>query len=261
MSKNEESEITTNEEIAVNDCSDFLICENFTDEILDQLIEMIDEYDKITNKEYITLNELKVYIKDFETFDTKDKIQEIITKIDILLNNYVESTAYDNIANITETEDDCVESSIKNERTDKNLIPDNMIEINQDAVDIFEDVLAIEHNSNARLDIFFSDSRCKDINQSWIKDKTNPYTLDPYGLVIRKKQLNKTGSEYGWRYDEFNRPVHIAIKNTCTREENINNVLNIQYQKNKKAFDKKGIIYQIYSKYFPERLTKFNQNL
>lgn len=230
--------------------------EDVDDEVLDQIIEVIDEIDIVNSQTYIILNELKVFIKDYETFDTRDKIQEIISKIDIHLNNYVNITVSENTNMNTETED--VEAPVLlKERTDSDLIPENTIEINQDALDIFDTVLSIEQNSNARLDLFFSDERCKEINQGWIKDKTNPYSLDPYGLVIRKKCLNKTSHEYGWRYDANNRPIHAAINDTCTREENINNVLNIQYQKNKKAFEKKGIIYQIYIKYFPERLEKF----
>lgn len=226
-------------------------------EILDQIIEIVDEVEKINYSDYIIFNELKVFIKDYETFNTRDKIQDIITKIDILLNNYINSTVSEITTMTTETEDSEQNYISVIERTDKNLIPDKSIEINPDAIEIFDSILLTEQNSNVRLDLFFSDERCKDINLNWIKEKSNPYSLDPYGLVIRKKCLNKPSHEYGWRYDSFNRPIHAAIKNTCTREENINNVLNIQYQKNKKAFEKKGIIYQIYSKYFPERLEKF----
>lgn len=235
--------------------------EEFNDEVLDQIIEIIDETDRIDSQTYISFNELKVFIKDYETFDTRDKIQEIISKIDLQLNNYVNSAVSENSTMVTEVDEAEKPPEVIIERTDKELIPDESIEINQDAIDIFDTVIEVEQDSNARLDLFFSDERCKEINQSWIKDKTNPYSLDPYGLVIRKKHLNKTSSEYGWRYDAFNRPVHISINNTCTREENINNVLNIQYQKNYKAFEKKGIIYQIYSKYYPSRLEKYTNAL
>lgn len=232
--------------------------EDIDDNVLEQIIESIDEIEIIDQQTYIVLNELKIFIKDYETFDTRDDIQEIISKIDIILNNYVDNTVSENSVVIELKDTEITE--IK-ERTDFDLIPENTIEINQDAVEIFDMVLITEQNSNVRLDLFFSDDRCKDINLTWIKDKTNPYSLDPYGLVIRKKCLNKTSNEYGWKYDSHNRPVHISINDTCTREENINNVLNIQYQKNRKAFDKKGIIFQIYSKYFPERLEKFNVGL
>lgn len=232
--------------------------EEINEETLEQIVEIVDETKFVDSDLYIIFNELKVFIKDYETFDTRDTIQEIISKIDVLLTEYVNTTVSDK-TNVSESEEPEKEQQPETKsRTDKKLISDADIEINQDALDILEMVLTTEHTSNVRLDIFFSDTRCKDINGCWIKDKRNPYTLDAYGLIIRKKCLNKPSSEFGWRYDEFNRPIHIAINDTCTREENINNVLNIQYQKNKKAFDKKGIIYQIYSKIYPERLEKFN---
>lgn len=234
--------------------------EDIDNNVLEQIIEILDEIETIDQQTYIVLNELKIFIKDYETFDTRDNIQEIISKIDIILNNYVNNTVSEISENSIIQESKDTENAETKERTDLDLIPENTIEINQDAVDIFDTVLMTEQNSNARLDLFFSDDRCKDINLTWIKDKTNPYSLDPYGLVIRKKSLNKTSNEYGWKYDSHNRPVHISINDTCTREENINNVLNIQYQKNRKAFEKKGIIFQIYSKYFPERLEKFKVN-
>ena len=75
------------------------------DEILDQIIEIVDEVDKINYSDYITFNELKVFIKDYETFNTRDKIQDISSKIDILLNNYINSTVTEITTMTTETED------------------------------------------------------------------------------------------------------------------------------------------------------------
>ena len=66
--------------------------EDIDNNVLEQIIEILDEIESIDQQTYIVLNELKIFIKDYETFDTRDNIQEIISKIDIILNNYVNNT-------------------------------------------------------------------------------------------------------------------------------------------------------------------------
>ena len=69
----------------------------------------------------------------------------------------------------------------------------------------------------------------------------------------------KKNSLYGWKFDENKKPIHYLVKaEICSDEENIKAVLNAQYLMNQKAFSPIGIIYKIYSKYYPERLLMFD---
>jgi hypothetical protein len=191
-------------------------------------------------------------IKDNYSNKTTNRIKRFINKSEKMLQNNSES---EDISEINETQ-----IVIKKNRTDTNLIPPESIMVVDDSVRLFESIIKEELISNSVLDDFFRNQKCVIVN-SCIKDKTNLYGLDKYGLVIRRKSYMKKNNIYGWKYDSNMEPVHILTKpELCNESENIKNVINAQFMMDDKLFKQNGVIYKIYSRYYPERLIMLGIN-
>jgi hypothetical protein len=141
-------------------------------------------------------------------------------------------------------------------RTDEDLIPKKHVKIIPEVEKLFSDIMLKNNETSVKIDVIFNDERCAVINKS-LRDKSNTYALDPYGLVIRKKSYNKKSDTYGWKYNDSHQPIHYYVEEgKKTRQENINNVLSFQYNSNPKHFIS-GPIRKIYEKQYPERLAKY----
>lgn len=194
--------------------------------------EEIKNFNEFVNK----INEIKIKYDEYE----QKKITDIMNKIS---HDFSENEENNNVSRIKQ-------------RTDNDLISEiNLIE---DSLSLFKKIIYEENKSNLNLDYHFLNKHCEEINQS-IKDKFNPYTLDKYGLVIRRKKYNKK-QIFGWKFDDDMEPIHFLSKpNICTFEENVQAVLNYQFRNNPKLFQPGGLIYKIYQNTYPERLEMFNQ--
>lgn len=198
------------------------------------------------------LNDIK------DNFDTSlsNRIKRYIIKADKL----IEISKQMGMSEDTENLNEPITIPTKKIRTDLSLIPPENVIIVNDSVLLFKDIIKEEMNSNAVLDDFFKNPKCVIVNSS-VKDKTNLYGLDKFGLVIRRKSYLKKNNIYGWKYDKNMEPVHI-LTNTelCDEKENIKNVINAQFMMDEKIFNKNGVIYKIYSRYYPERLNMLGIN-
>ena len=217
---------------------------NINQNINDEKIEIIDEIIK--------------KIETYKTDENKREINKIINKYHkiIEIQNKSEESETD-----TETNDEKNKSIVLNQnktRSDIDIVPPENVIIVQESYNLFQELIREELLNSKLLTEFFNNPKTAIVN-STIKDKNNLYTLDRYGLIIRKKEYMKKTSPYAWKFDQNNEPIHYLTKpDVCNEEENIKSVLNAQYMMKKTSFtNSTGIIYKIYSKYFPERLTLF----
>ena len=198
------------------------------------------------------LNDIK---DNFET-PTLNRIKRYILKVEKL----IEASKNVSVSEDTIDTSDNIVIPTKKIRTDFNLIPEDSITTVEDSILLFKDIIKEESLSNAALDDFFKNPKCIMVN-SGVKDKTNLYSLDKFGLVIRRKAYLKKNNVYGWKYDKNMEPVHILTNlELCDEKENIKNVINAQYMMEEKLFNKNGVIYKIYSRYYPERLNMLGIN-
>lgn len=217
---------------------------NVNQNINDEKIEIIDEIIK--------------KIETYKTDENKREINKIINKYHkiIEIQNKSEESETD-----AETNNEKNKSIVLNQnktRSDIDIVPPENVIIVQESYNLFQELIREELLNSKLLTEFFNNPKTAIVN-STIKDKNNLYTLDRYGLIIRKKEYMKKTSPYAWKFDQNNEPIHYLTKpDVCNEEENIKSVLNAQYMMKKTSFtNSTGIIYKIYSKYFPERLTLF----
>jgi hypothetical protein len=188
----------------------------------------------------IKLTEIQEYCKKYIDF-IQTQLKEIILK------------SNENIKNSTSIEPtEIIKSTI---RTDKDII--KKVNILKSSVALFKIVERQNKSIKKNISLNFNNPQC-DIVNSTLKNKNNTYSLDRYGLVIRKNSFNKPKDPFGWKYDQkTHEPIHYYVKpENNTYEQNINAVLSYQYNTNKKLFQN-GVIYKIYNLYYPERLEKF----
>lgn len=232
---------------------------------INNIIKLLENYiNKITSfndeeMEFIPLiNEKLNDIKDNYDVKLSNRIKRYIIKSEKIIkttNEILEDT--DNTSEINESKLNIPSKKI---RSDFDLIPSDNISIVDDSLLLFDDIIKEETISNAALDDFFKNPRCVIVN-SGVKDKTNLYGLDRFGLVIRRKAYLKKNNVYGWKYDNNMEPVHILTNlELCEDQENIRNVINAQFMMEGRLFNKNGVIYKIYSRYYPERLLMLGIN-
>ena len=162
-----------------------------------------------------------------------------------IINNIASSDYYN------ELDINIIKDSSK-ERTDKKLIPDNKIRINNSSVEILNKIISNEELVNKYVSITFRNKKCEPANKTLNSD--DYYGLDELGIVIRRRMYNKD-KPYGWKYKEgTHEPISYYYNPVLSRKDNIFNILSIQYQKLPKAFMKKGVIYKIYTN--DEKLSK-----
>lgn len=243
------------------------------DDILKLLEKYLNKNKFISDEEVDLVENILERLEDFKD-DSDNKIIKRINKIIFQFTELVnekyksmenEDTSIDSSSDgKTETTNENSTITIENfvvkhpPRTDTNLIKPETIKIVNDSLLLFKDVVKEEKDNVEILNNYFKNPKTALINMS-IKNKLNLYSLDRYGLVIRRNAYMKKNSLYGWKFDENKEPIHYLVKpDTCSDEENIKAVLNAQYLMNQKAFSSVGIIYKIYSKYYPERLLMFN---
>lgn len=218
-----------------------------TEPIIERLYDLVICTDVFSDEDIAKLAELKEIICDFENEKNTKLIKAVICKI----NETIERNLSDKTDSNT-----TIDEEIGTERTDTDTVLFENIKILEDAAEIFHELIDMEELADDRIGHIFNDSRCDVVNGS-LKDKNNKYCLDSFGLVIRRKSKNKSKDVYGWKFDSQRRPVHYHTQAMCGFNENVNNVLNIQYATNSKIFKPKGIIYKIYTKNYAERLKKF----
>ena len=162
-----------------------------------------------------------------------------------IINNIASSDYYN------ELDINIIKDSSK-ERTDKKLIPDDKIKINNSSVEILNKIISNEELVNKYVSITFRNKKCEPANKTLNSD--DYYGLDELGIVIRRRMYNKD-KPYGWKYKEgTHEPISYYFNPVLSRKDNIFNILSIQYQKLPKAFMKKGVIYKIYTN--DEKLSK-----
>lgn len=119
-------------------------------------------------------------------------------------------------------------------------INNNTISINHDFKDVMNSIMMNnEVSNNVRGTIFDESLKLYSINSS-VRNK-NYYTLDKYGLVIRRDNQNDVKSPFGWCLID-NEPVNIHVGDTIL----INNVRKTVMQKMKQRwrpqFELKGML-------------------
>lgn len=232
---------------------------NMIEKLLINLDRKFNSNAVISEEEIALVEEIIEKLKEYD--ETKQSIN-IINKLKELIIN-----SSNNTESILETEDlnknsNIILNSVLNfknvERTDKDLIPDSEVHIVEDSILLFKDVIREETINLELLDEYFNNPDCDIINNN-IKDKTNLYTLDKYGLLIRRKCYLKKNNVFAWKFNENNEPIHFFTKpEICNDEENIKTVLNIQFIMNERLFQPGGLIYKVYSRCYPERLVFFS---
>jgi DNA repair exonuclease SbcCD ATPase subunit len=251
---NEIYEIMEDYEDLKNDFEDSTEEEEKLEEVKNEIKNLLSKIFKDINKDIkfeeedanelqkfvIRLPEIKEYCKTYSDF-IETRLKEILTKLN-------ESTP---IIETIQTEE--IVKSLK--RTDKDLI--KKVNVLNSAKYVFKIVETQDKHIKNNIALNFNNPQC-DIVNSTLKNKNNTYSLDRYGLVIRKNSFNKSKDPFGWKYDQkTHEPIHYYVKpENNTYEQNINAVLSYQYNSNKKLFQS-GVIYKIYSIYYPERLEKF----
>lgn len=181
-------------------------------------------------------------------------IAGVIGKINSVINVQIQSRESDSEMGLETESAMCRNFTLKRERTDVGIIPESEIKVNVAMSEILNPLILEELVNDISLNKYFKDPRCALLNEKNTKDKTNPYTLDEYGFLIRKKSYGKKNDVFGWKYDQEYRPTHYHYNDILTLSDNIRNIISIQYMINSKLFKPTGNIYKIYIKHYPERL-------
>ena len=230
---------------------------------LNDILKLIERF--FNTNQHINYEEVEIIdeiIKKIETYKTDDNIKEINRIINryhkiIEIQNKSEENETDN-ENSNEEMNKIVDLKRDKIRTDIDIIPPENVIVVPESYNLFVELIREELPNSKLLIEFFNNPKTAIVN-STIKDKNNLYALDRYGLIIRKKEYMKKTSPYAWKFDKNNEPIHYLTKpDVCDDDENVKAVLNAQYMMKKTSFtNSTGIIYKIYSKYFPERLALF----
>lgn len=222
-------------------------------DLLESLKDILTKTETWTDQNIQILNGLNVKLNDFNcVFD--NMIKSIKDSISNILSQNLQETSM----SISESESiyqQPVELEVR-QRSDEDIIPLNKVKVNSKMEQLFSDIMNKNANTSLSLDVIFNPELYSIVNKS-IRDKQNTYTLDPYGLVIRRKSYNKKSDPYAWKYNKNNQPIHYLVdENTKSFQENIDIVLNAQYISKPQHFVS-GIIEKLYIDRYPERLFKF----
>jgi hypothetical protein len=143
-------------------------------------------------------------------------------------------------------------------RTDSNTYTN--FQINTDMAETMARIVAEEEHSVTNIMSKFYSPITACINDN-IKNKNNPYGIDKNHIIIRCGMYGKKNNIYGWKYDEHGDPVHIATDTKTTNPDIIRTaILELQHHNMPTAFQPNGVIGKIYSKHFPQYLTKYIKN-
>ena len=258
-------------------------------DIFDEIIKQIkthemENYEKRINKILKKFNKIIETDEDFNEDLNENSYENSDENIDKHINKKVkenskDENSYENSEDdsdensdenseddsIVENENQHIHNSIDNGlallepniRTDILTYPVNNISTVKDSYDLFQKLIQEEKQNIEILNEYFKNPKTTVINSN-VKNKNNLYTLDRYGLIIRRKEFMKKKKPFAWKFDKNNEPIHyLTNPDLCNNEENVKAVLNAQYLMNEKAFRPTGVIYKIYSKYYPERLALF----
>lgn len=221
--------------------------------LLESLKDILTKTETWTDQDIQILNGLNVKLNDFNCiFD--NMIKSIKDSISNILSQNLQETSM-SISESESIDQQPVELEVR-QRSDEDIIPLNKVKINSKMEQLFSDIMNKNANTSSSLDVIFNPELYSIVNKS-IRDKQNTYTLDPYGLVIRRKSYNKKSDPYAWKYNKNNQPIHYLVdENTKSFQENIDIVLNAQYISKPQHFVS-GIIEKLYIDRYPERLFKF----
>lgn len=236
------------------------------DDVLKSIEKFLNTNTNITLEENEIFDEIIKKIKLYENEFNEKRIKKIINKFDKIIEKQDENTEEDSKI---ETESE-LENELENEFEDKHLIfqkstvrtdilmvPIDTISIVKDSYNLFKELIYEEKQNCEILNEYFKNPKTTIVNLS-VKNKYNLYTVDKYGLIIRRKEFMKKKKPFAWKFDKNNEPIHyLTNPDICNDEENVKAVLNAQYLMNEKAFNPTGVIYKVYSKYYPERLALF----
>lgn len=132
-----------------------------------------------------------------------------------------------------------------------------IVNVNGEMREFMRELIHEENIAKRARNVHFNDDRCAKINKS-LKNKDNNYTLDKYGLIIRKGSYEKRSDPFGWRNSVIDGlPVHVRANESITNQDDIfKGVIEIV------ARDKRtSRAYEIvYSDHFPERMCYLHKN-
>lgn len=230
---------------------------------LGDILKLIERFfntnQNINYEEVEIIDEIIKKIETYKTDDNKKEINKIINKYHKIIESQNKSEENETDSEINNEETNKIIELKRNKiRTDIDTIPPENVIVVPESYNLFEELIREELPNSKLLIEFFNNPKTAIVN-STIKDKNNLYALDRYGLIIRKKEYMKKTSPYAWKFDQNNEPIHYLTKpDVCDEEENVKAVLNAQYMMKKTSFtNSTGIIFKIYSKYYPERLALF----
>ena len=216
--------------------------------VLKDLISLLnsDQMDQLIPEELELLKNIRHILYNVNDEHNSELISFVINRINELLR-----------LNIRRDEEEQEDTTIR-ERTDKNLIPDSDIRVVQDGLDIMNFIVDEEKFANIEINKFFNNQFCDIVNKS-LKNKQNVYTLDRLGIVIRKKSYNTPKDPFSWKYNDKKEPISYYTKELVDDDENIKNILNVQFKLKPTLFNKKGIITKIYNQdqKLMNRITEF----
>lgn len=216
--------------------------------VLKDLISLLnsDQMDQLIPEELELLKNIRHILYNINDEHNSELISFVINRINELLR-----------LNIHRDEEEQEDTPIR-ERTDKSLIPDSDIRVVQDGLDIMNFIVDEEKFANIEINKFFNNQFCDIVNKS-LKNKQNVYTLDRLGIVIRKKSYNKPKDPFSWKYNDKKEPISYYTKELVDDDENIKNILNVQFKLKPTLFNKKGIITKIYNQdqKLMNRITEF----
>lgn len=213
-----------------------------------QLVPVYDiDISSLSDEDIKAFLHLRIEVNEYLNKKNQKKIEYINYKVDEIKR----------IVGYTDT----ITTTKLNERTDKNIITE--INIIPGSVELMKNIISLENKANAHIDIMFNNPKCEIVNRS-LKSQNN-YGLDKFNAVIRKGFYNKKSSAFAWKFitlpdSDTSIPVSYFYEPVLTDEENIQHILNNQFQIQPKAFSKPaGVIYKIYSRVpeLKDLLTKF----
>lgn len=232
------------------------------DDVLKSIEKFLNNNKNITSEESEIFDEIIKKVKLYENEFNEKRIKKIIDKYEAIIEKQNETNDDDiEIETESELENELDDSPLilskPTIRTDISIIPTDTISIVKDSYNLFKELIYEEKQNCEILNEYFKNPKTTVVNLS-VKNKYNLYTLDRYGLIIRRKEFMKKKKLFAWKFDKNNEPIHyLTNPDICNDEENVKAVLNAQFLMNEKAFNPTGVIYKVYSKYYPERLALF----
>lgn len=218
-----------------------------------ELIKIVVSIDSVTEEEHQILKDIKKILNNNAVED-----EQVNQNVDILIKKINTLKVQPQTEDVTETDSEqqistpLITQNLQiRERTDHNLIPDSSIRIVKDGLDIMNLLISEEEEADDTVNLYFNNELCHVVNKS-LKSKTNTYTLDPLNIVIRRKSFNKANDPFSWKYSSpdpntgIKRPISYFTQELISDDENVKNIINIQYALKPALFNTNGVIYKVY---------------